>query len=63
MYLEICIQCVCRSITGNIRLVGGNTPFEGRVEINHNGVWGTMCEAGLGMLDIIVLCSSLGGLK
>ena len=62
-YLEICIQCVFRSITGNIRLVGGNTIFEGRVEIYHDGIWGTMCEAEIENLDLVVICASIWELR
>ena len=43
--------------------MGGNTPFEGRVEIYHNHVWGTMCEVGMGLIDVLVICASLGGLR
>ena len=34
-----------------IRLVGGATPNEGRVEIRYSGVWGTVCDDGWDIND------------
>lgn len=49
----------CNTI-GKIRLVGGKTELEGRVEICLNGVWGTIVHNGWGPNDAAVVCRSLG---
>ena len=43
-----------------VRLVEGNSPNRGRVEILHNGVWGTICHDYWEMPDANVLCRQLG---
>jgi len=45
---------------GDIRLVGGTTAFEGRVEICWNEVWGTVCDDFWSGFDGIVACRQLG---
>ena len=46
--------------TENIRLTGGSTLYEGRVEIFVNGQWGTVCGDGISVNEAETLCQSLG---
>ena len=47
-------------ITGDIRLIGGNGPNEGRVEVCRNNVWGTVCDDRWGAMDATVVCRQAG---
>lgn len=42
-----------------IRLVGANSTVEGRVEILHDGSWGTICDDNFDMNDAHVVCRQL----
>ena len=45
---------------GELRLVGGSAPSEGRLEILHDNQWGTVCDDEFDARDADVACRQLG---
>lgn len=43
-----------------VRLAGGASPNEGRVEVFYDGIWGTVCDDGWDKNDANVVCKELG---
>lgn len=54
-------KCTGREVKeSEVRLVGGNNPWEGRVKIFSSGIWGTISNSGAGVLEARAICRQLG---
>lgn len=59
----LCTCCALTGITfseGDIRLLDGSNPWEGRVEIFMSGTWGTIDDDPWTMENAQVVCRQLG---
>ncbi len=45
---------------GDMRLVDGETPNEGRLEICYDNHWGTVCDDDFDSIEAAVVCRLLG---
>ena len=56
--------CVLVSVgcptNGEVRLLEGNSPLEGRVEVCKDSNWNGICDAGWNDADARIICRQLG---
>ena len=56
--MDNCTPIGCRG--GSIRLASGRNALEGRVEVCHDGVWGSVCNSKWGEEETVIACRQLG---
>uniref|UniRef100_A0A1X7VPG7 Deleted in malignant brain tumors 1 protein n=1 Tax=Amphimedon queenslandica TaxID=400682 RepID=A0A1X7VPG7_AMPQE len=60
VYCQAISTLMANCTDGDVRLVGGSTQYEGRVEVCINKAWGTICRSSWSNYDSNVVCRQLG---
>ena len=58
--MSLFVYFVVKCKHGDIRLAGTSYSTIGRVEVCHNGTWGTICSNSFDDKDASVVCRQLG---
>lgn len=62
-HCSVCLICQPKDTTMkelNLRLVGSNLPYAGRVEVRYAGVWGVICPRSVNGEVYKIICRQLG---
>lgn len=54
------VSVSCLPSNDVVRLEGGSSIYEGKLEIFHHGIWGTVCDDMWNNHNTAVVCTSLG---
>ena len=61
-FLALNVATYSNCTDGDIRLIGGVSEYQGRVEVCLNRAWGTVCTSSWGSQDALVVCNQIGAL-
>lgn len=60
MFYHVLLSLGGTPVEGGVRLAGDASEHSGRVEVYHDGEWGTICDNGWSLTETNVICKQLG---